>query len=97
MPDTKQNKVPGWMPSCSLEAMKARAEVYASIRAFFYARDVLEVETPLLSKSTATDPFLDSIQAHLSESHGLPTQTYFLHTSPEFPMKRLLAAGSGAI
>ncbi|MFT6029710.1 MAG: lysyl-tRNA synthetase class 2 [Oleiphilaceae bacterium] len=97
MPDTKQNKLPDWRPSCSLEAIKARAEVYASIRAFFYSRVVLEVETPLLSKSTATDPFLDSIQVNLSISTGLPVQAYFLHTSPEFPMKRLLASGSGPI
>jgi lysyl-tRNA synthetase class 2 len=97
MPDTKQSKVPDWKPSCSLEAIKARAEVYASIRAFFYSHDILEVETPLLSKSTATDPFLDSIQVNLSISTGLPAQAYFLHTSPEFPMKRLLASGSGPI
>tara|TARA_R110001592_G_scaffold7032_3_gene39486 strand:+ start:22912 stop:23880 length:969 start_codon:yes stop_codon:yes gene_type:complete len=77
--------------------MKARAEVYASIRAFFYARNVLEVETPLLSQATASDPFLESIQAKLSVSSGRPFQSYFLHTSPEFPMKRLLAAGCGSI
>ena len=97
MSEIKQNKLSDWKPSCSLGAIKARAEVYASIRAFFYAREVLEVETPLLSKSTATDPFLDSIQTHLSLANGLTAQAYFLHTSPEFPMKRLLASGSGPI
>ncbi len=97
MSHSKQNQLPQWKPSCSLEAMKARAEVYASIRAFFYDRNVLEVETPLLSKSTASDPFLASVPVSLTISNGLAAQPYFLHTSPEFPMKRLLAAGSGSI
>ena len=97
MPDTKQSNTPSWKPSCSLEAIKTRAEVYALVRDFFYKRQVLEVETPLLSCSTATDPFLDSIPASVCVSHGLPACQYYLHTSPEFPMKRLLAAGSGSI
>lgn len=97
MPDTAQDTFLNWKPSCSLEAIKARAEVYASIRAFFYAREVLEVETPMLSQSTASDPFLDSIPAQVAISNGLSAQAYYLQTSPEFPMKRLLASGSGAI
>lgn len=86
-----------WFPSCRLDALKVRAEVYSQIRAFFYHRQVLEVETPLLSASTATDPFLASVAAFLSQSAGQASQQFYLHTSPEFPMKRLLAAGSGAI
>lgn len=97
MPDTKQSNIPSWQPSCSLEAVKTRAEVYALVRDFFYQRQVLEVETPLLSRSTATDPYLESIPASVSISRGLPACQYYLHTSPEFPMKRLLASGSGAI
>jgi len=77
--------------------LKSRAELYSQIRAFFCARQVIEVETPLLSVSTATDPQLESVTANLSTGFGQPSQPYFLHTSPEFPMKRLLAAGSGAI
>tara|TARA_R110002072_G_scaffold112331_2_gene241331 strand:+ start:46974 stop:48002 length:1029 start_codon:yes stop_codon:yes gene_type:complete len=88
---------PRWKPGCSLGAIKARAEVYASIRAFFDARNVLEVETPLLSRSTATDPCLDSISSALTVAPGLDSQHYYLQTSPEFPMKRLLASGSGSI
>ena len=86
-----------WRPTSRLEALKVRAEAYAQLRAFFYQRQVLEVETPLLSASTATDPFLASVPAYLSPSAGQASKPFYLHTSPEFPMKRLLAAGSGAI
>jgi len=86
-----------WQPSCSIEKLKARAELYAQVRAFFYRRKVLEVETPLLSISTATDPHLESICAQVKIQMDQTAQNYFLHTSPEFPMKRLLASGSGPI
>ncbi len=86
-----------WRASCSLSNLKARAELYALIRAFFVARKVLEVETPILSTSTATDPQLESISASVRKNMGSEAEPYFLHTSPEFPMKRLLASGSGAI
>jgi len=86
-----------WRASCSQSNLKARAALYALIRAFFVARDVLEVETPLLSASTATDPHLESIQALVKIHIGLEEKPYYLQTSPEFPMKRLLASGSGAI
>lgn len=82
-----------WQPACSLEALKARAVCNAQIRAFFLARSVLEVETPIMNASTATDPQLASIHA-LADQTASPL---YLHTSPEFPMKRLLAAGSGDI
>lgn len=85
-----------WIPGAKPEALKARAEAYRSIRAFFEQRDVLEVETPILGSSTATDPHLASMQ--LEEQSQLPHgQCRYLHTSPEFPMKRLLASGSGDI
>ena len=58
------------------------------IRAFFMARGVLEVETPLLSRAGNTDPSITSLEVR---------DGGWLHTSPEFPMKRLLAAGSGDI
>ncbi len=67
----------------------------AEIRQFFADRSVLEVETPLLSHSIGTDPQLEFFTAEYCLS---PTrQTLFLQTSPEFAMKRLLAAGSGSI
>jgi lysyl-tRNA synthetase class 2 len=68
----------------------------ARIRQFFLERDVLEVETPALSAAGATDPHLHSFSAQ----SALPSRAAvprYLHTSPEFPMKRLLAAGSGSI
>jgi elongation factor P--(R)-beta-lysine ligase len=64
-----------------------RAAVIAEIRQFFAERQVLEVETPILSAAATTDPYLQSFF----------TGQYYLQTSPEFAMKRLLAAGSGAI
>jgi len=86
-----------WQPSCPLENLRARAELYAQIRAFFSSRKVLEVETPLLSCASATDPQLESIVACVSVNPGSLPRNVYLHTSPEFPMKRLLAAGSGDI
>ena len=56
-----------------------------NVRAFFDARDVIEVETPLLSHYSTTDPHLDSLQSHFRD------QLCYLNTSPEYAMKRLLA------
>jgi lysyl-tRNA synthetase class 2 len=64
------------------------------IRFFFSARGVLEVETPALSRAATTDPHLASF---VVPYHGPDPRPLYLHTSPEFPMKRLLAAGSGSI
>lgn len=80
-----------WRPSASLTAIQQRARIYRQIRAFFDTRDCLEVDTPLLSLSTNTDANIESIKA---SNLG---QTFYLQTSPEFAMKRLLAAGSGSI
>lgn len=85
-----------WRPSASAATLKVRAELLARIRAFFAARGVLEVDTPILSRAASTDPHLRSIGTAAIETPG-ETNTLFLHTSPEFPMKRLLAAGTGSI
>ena len=84
-----------YQPTCDLNAMQARAKMYAQIRQFFAERNVLEVETPILSQAGVTDVHLASVQAlrHI----GGRKQTHYLQTSPEFPMKRLLASGSGPI
>jgi elongation factor P--(R)-beta-lysine ligase len=80
--------------SASLATLRRRAEINARIRAFFAARDVLEVETPALSAAGISDLALDSITA---SSRSLGPRLHYLHTSPEYAMKRLLAAGSGDI
>ncbi len=82
-----------WQPSARLDTLQRRARILARIRAFFEARNVLEVETPVLSRAAATDPHIESF-ATREEGSG---RTDYLHTSPEFAMKRLLAAGSGPI
>lgn len=84
-----------WRPSANLAAMRARAEMTGRIRAYFAAAGVLEVETPILSHAAVTDPVLASL-ATAGRGPGL-AGPLFLQTSPEFAMKRLLAAGSGPI
>ena len=84
-----------WEPDGDQNSRIARAKMLRAIREFFYQRQVLEVETPALSASANTDPFIESFTLNTRQL-GTP-QTRYLHTSPEYPMKRLLAAGSGDI
>ncbi|WP_245980737.1 EF-P lysine aminoacylase EpmA [Sinobacterium caligoides] len=82
-----------WRPTASMETLRARAELLAAIRQFFAARGVQEVETPLMATTAVTDPFIDAFEIKL----GAGAEVRYLQTSPEYAMKRLLAAGSGPI
>lgn len=86
-----------WQPTAPLSALALRARMLARIRDFFAQRQVLEVETPLLSGAAATDPQLESLVTRYTGPGSAQGRPLYLHTSPEFPMKRLLAAGSGPI
>ena len=85
----------GFLPSASMEALHLRARLNARIRGFFAERNFVEVETPVLSQAGNTDPNIASFSLHFSgRTDGAPT-TRWLRTSPEFALKRLLAAGVG--
>lgn len=86
-----------WQPSAEIKTLQARAELLRDIRAFFAQQGVLEVETPILSSFSNTDPKLPPIRAVHQATPGATAQEMYCQTSPEFAMKRLLAAGSGAI
>ena len=76
-------------------ALRLRAELYRLLRAFFFDRGVMEVETPILSAAGNTEP---NIQSFATTFHGhvdAGARERWLRTSPEYPLKRLLAAGVG--
>ena len=83
-----------WRPSASLVNLAERAKLLAQLRAFFSGREVLEVETPLLSQATVPDSGIAVFQFPIG---GGDSETRYLQSSPEFAMKRLLAAGAGDI
>lgn len=86
-----------WQPSASLALLRQRAVIIKQIRKFFFARQVMEVETPSICHTSVTDPFIQSIPALFQAHPEAAEQRYYLQTSPEYAMKRLLAAGSGSI
>jgi lysyl-tRNA synthetase class 2 len=72
-----------------------RARLYALIRAYFAEREVLEVETPILSAAGNTDPNIQSFSTSFSGHVDAGARERWMRTSPEYPLKRLLAAGVG--
>jgi lysyl-tRNA synthetase class 2 len=81
-----------WRPSATRAVLEQRAQLLADIRRFFAARAVLEVDTPIIVNHAVSDVHLSAARV-VFERAG----EYFLHTSPEYAMKRLLASGSGDI
>ncbi|NOQ63292.1 MAG: EF-P lysine aminoacylase GenX [Methyloprofundus sp.] len=83
-----------WKPNCSTELIYVRAKLLHDIRAYFYAQNVLEVETPVLCHGAGTDPYLE----HFHTDYALTkNKRLYLQTSPEFAMKRLLSANPQSI
>ncbi|NMP25904.1 elongation factor P--(R)-beta-lysine ligase [Rahnella sp. SAP-1] len=86
-----------WQPSASIANLLKRAAILAGIRRFFSDRGVLEVETPAMSQATITDIHLFPFETRFVGPGAADGMTLYLMTSPEYHMKRLLAAGSGPI
>jgi elongation factor P--(R)-beta-lysine ligase len=82
-----------WRPTASVNALRRRAAMLAAAREFFALRGVLEVETPIVSAAAVSDPQIESLATRVDGMAG----PAYLCTSPEYAMKRLLAAGSGDI
>lgn len=80
-----------WRPRADVAVLRARASMLKTIRAYFDAHGVLEVETPCLSSAAAMEPSIEPLAVHAAAGRR------WLHTSPELAMKRLLAAGIGDI
>ncbi|RIY32333.1 hypothetical protein CJP74_04875 [Psittacicella melopsittaci] len=80
-----------WQSKMTRHDLKVRHKIIQKIRQFFDNKGLIEVETPILAQAAVTDVHLDSFK---TEYMG---KEYFLNTSPEFAMKRLLAGGSGPI
>lgn len=86
-----------WSPTAEFSMLRRRAELLARIRDFFAARGVLEVDTPTLAAAGVTDVHLENFVTRFTGPGMAEGQNLYLQTSPEFHMKRLLAAGSGPI
>jgi lysyl-tRNA synthetase class 2 len=81
-----------WRPSADLEVLRLRARMLRETRNYFAEQGVMEVETPALARATVTDVHLASLATRVAG-----VGDFYLQTSPEYAMKRLLAAGSGDI
>lgn len=99
MTEPAGNGCADWRPTASRDMLQLRAALLARARNFFAARGVLEVDTPIVVNAPVTDVHIHSASVMLeaSEPGARARRPYFLHTSPEYAMKRLLAAGVGDI
>jgi len=86
-----------WRPTALLEMLRVRAEILGQIRTFFADREVLEIETPLLAGAPVTDLHLHALSCRYRGPGADEGRELYFQTSPEFAMKRLLAAGCGPI
>lgn len=89
-----------WKPSLHWEDAKSRAEILHKVRCFFIDNNIIEVETPVLSQGTITDPYIEAFSTpynYLSDSDSSSSKALYLQTSPEYSMKRLLASGYQSI
>ncbi|BAB13271.1 elongation factor P--(R)-beta-lysine ligase [Buchnera aphidicola str. APS (Acyrthosiphon pisum)] len=86
-----------WKSSASIEDLIKRSNIISNIRLFFSKKNILEVETPILSRSTVTDVHLTSFETNYISSDNIDELKLWLTTSPEYHMKRLLASESGSI
>ena len=84
-----------WRASATNATLRRRAELLGAARRFFAARAVLEVDTPLVINAPVSDVHIDSACVTFTAQPGAPARRFFLHTSPEYAMKRLLAGGLG--
>ncbi len=99
MPDYLSSALPSALPSADWPTLKRRAALLNGLRDFFHKRGFVEVETPALSADVAVDRHLDAFSSILADDPRRPQEgrRLWLQTSPEFHMKRLLAAGADAI
>lgn len=89
-----------WRPTIKRDVLAKRADALARVRAFFAERGVLEVDTPFIVNAPVSDVHIHSAEVRFPDDSAVTASSparFFLHTSPEFAMKRLLAAGSGDI
>ena len=92
-PMSDQDRTALFFPTASLEQLRFRSAVIRRVRDFFESRGFLEVETPVLSRDTVVDRYLEPLAVSVDDSN----RPFYLQTSPEFAMKRMLAAGADAI
>ncbi len=89
-----------YLPTATIETLQQRSQLLHAIRTFFESHGYWEVETPLLSRDTVVDAYIDPFLTHWHAAEGTtdnPGEPRYLQTSPEFAMKRLLAAGADQI